>query len=439
MRVLWLGGVVLAVLLGLYALAGTSQALSLVALFLLGFIGLPLNPAMASRVMSLSNSGALINTMNTATICAGVTIGTWLAGVGIDVSGYRAPMRVGALLPLGTLATLLIARITDRHRAGSGRTAPAPAPRQLSAPARRPLPPRPTARRPFTSSLFASPFSRHCFCAIEPKRLDCPMGRPRKFDETRALTAVMNTFWQRGYEATSTRDLAESTGMGLSSLSNAFGGKRQLYLRALRRSYETNTVAQTELLGRPGPVRCSAQRVSRSHEAFGEGFLSGGGRCHQTPVTDLARLGIEERPRMRIIRVVPRERQPGAGPTAGLGHHRVQAHGAVDAQQPFPEQEDVQVLVLLFVADQQRGQRLSAPFPQPQGLVGQPATEHLRVVRFPVECGRVRRLGVHLAARPSLPQPPQSERQRKGEHLPVAHHELERRQVRGHLVGAVMQ
>lgn len=81
------------------------------------------------------------------------------------------------------------------------------------------------------------------------------MGRPRKFDETLVLTAAMNTFWQRGYEATSTRDLAESTGMGLSSLSNAFGDKRQLYLRALRRYYETNTAMQTELLGQSGPVK----------------------------------------------------------------------------------------------------------------------------------------------------------------------------------------
>ncbi|GHE82561.1 hypothetical protein GCM10017786_11790 [Amycolatopsis deserti] len=37
-------------------------------LFLLGFTGLPLNPAMAARVMRLSNSGAPVNTVNTATI-----------------------------------------------------------------------------------------------------------------------------------------------------------------------------------------------------------------------------------------------------------------------------------------------------------------------------------------------------------------------------------
>ncbi|MEU4837205.1 TetR/AcrR family transcriptional regulator [Nocardia testacea] len=81
------------------------------------------------------------------------------------------------------------------------------------------------------------------------------MGRPRKFDEPQALTAIMNTFWRRGYEATSTRDLAASTGMSLASLSNAFGDKRQLYLHALRRYYQTNTAVQTELLGRPGPVK----------------------------------------------------------------------------------------------------------------------------------------------------------------------------------------
>lgn len=135
MRVLWLGGVVQAVLLGLYALVATNQVLTLVALFLLGFAGMPLNPAMASRVMNLSNSGALINTMNTATICAGVTIGTWLAGIGIDAFDYHAPMWIGALLALGALATLLIARVTDRNHVESDRPAPAPAPAGLKSPA----------------------------------------------------------------------------------------------------------------------------------------------------------------------------------------------------------------------------------------------------------------------------------------------------------------
>ncbi|WP_454198649.1 TetR/AcrR family transcriptional regulator [Nocardia sp. Marseille-Q1738] len=81
------------------------------------------------------------------------------------------------------------------------------------------------------------------------------MARPRKFDETRAVNAAMEAFWRHGYEATSTRDLADCTGLGASSLYNTFGDKRQLYLRALRRYYETSTAEQTRVLRRPGPVK----------------------------------------------------------------------------------------------------------------------------------------------------------------------------------------
>ncbi|MGW8729977.1 TetR/AcrR family transcriptional regulator [Streptomyces sp. NPDC055808] len=81
------------------------------------------------------------------------------------------------------------------------------------------------------------------------------MARPRKFDETHALTSAMDAFWRHGYEATSTRDLADRTGLGQSSLYNTFGDKQQLYLRALRRYYDTTTAEQTALLRRPGPVK----------------------------------------------------------------------------------------------------------------------------------------------------------------------------------------
>ncbi|MFD1933309.1 MULTISPECIES: TetR/AcrR family transcriptional regulator [Nonomuraea] len=78
------------------------------------------------------------------------------------------------------------------------------------------------------------------------------MARPRQFDEDRVIGAAMDTFWRQGYEGTSTRDLCESTGLGPSSLYNTFGGKRQIYLRALERYYETATAEQLELLSGPG-------------------------------------------------------------------------------------------------------------------------------------------------------------------------------------------
>jgi len=59
------------------------------------------------------------------------------------------------------------------------------------------------------------------------------MARPREFDETAVLDVATQCFWNRGYEATSVRDLAENMGMTGASLYNAFGDKRSLYGRVL--------------------------------------------------------------------------------------------------------------------------------------------------------------------------------------------------------------
>lgn len=60
------------------------------------------------------------------------------------------------------------------------------------------------------------------------------MARPREFDEQKTLEAVAEAFWTHGYEATSTRDLAQRTGLTVTSLYNAFGDKQALFQRALQ-------------------------------------------------------------------------------------------------------------------------------------------------------------------------------------------------------------
>ena len=67
------------------------------------------------------------------------------------------------------------------------------------------------------------------------------MPRPREFNETAALEAALNCFWQRGYEATSVRDLAASMGLSAPSLYNAFGDKQALFARALERYLDCTT------------------------------------------------------------------------------------------------------------------------------------------------------------------------------------------------------
>ncbi|MFC5146129.1 TetR/AcrR family transcriptional regulator [Streptomyces aureoversilis] len=64
------------------------------------------------------------------------------------------------------------------------------------------------------------------------------MARPRKFDEERAVDAALEAFWAAGYEATSTQDLCDATGLGRSSIYNTFKSKHDLFRRALLRYME---------------------------------------------------------------------------------------------------------------------------------------------------------------------------------------------------------
>lgn len=74
------------------------------------------------------------------------------------------------------------------------------------------------------------------------------MARPRMFDEERALDAAMHTFWEKGYEATSTQDLCDATGLGRSSIYNTFKSKHDLFERALAHYIDTMTTAQLAVL-----------------------------------------------------------------------------------------------------------------------------------------------------------------------------------------------
>lgn len=71
----------------------------------------------------------------------------------------------------------------------------------------------------------------------------------------------MDLFWEKGYEATTTQDLCERTGLGRGSLYNAFGSKHRLYEESVRRYAETWAVAQLAELAKPGPARERLRRM----------------------------------------------------------------------------------------------------------------------------------------------------------------------------------
>ncbi|GAB3210116.1 TetR/AcrR family transcriptional regulator [Nocardia tengchongensis] len=80
------------------------------------------------------------------------------------------------------------------------------------------------------------------------------MARTKEFDPDTALRRALELFWEHGYEATSMADLVEHLGIAKASIYATFGGKRDLYLKALQRYLETTDPAIMAELSQPGPV-----------------------------------------------------------------------------------------------------------------------------------------------------------------------------------------
>ncbi|OHX12171.1 MFS transporter [Chromobacterium sphagni] len=99
--VLNLGLLALLATLVLLALCAQWRTLTAVCVFLLGFAGLPLNPAMVARVARVGGSGPMANSLHMAVVNLGLTFGAWAGGVCLEAGlGLRAPLWLGAALAL---------------------------------------------------------------------------------------------------------------------------------------------------------------------------------------------------------------------------------------------------------------------------------------------------------------------------------------------------
>ncbi|GAA0923509.1 TetR/AcrR family transcriptional regulator [Nonomuraea longicatena] len=80
------------------------------------------------------------------------------------------------------------------------------------------------------------------------------MARTKEFDPDAALQKALELFWERGYEATSMADLVAHLGVARASVYATFGGKRDLYLKALERYRRSRDAVLVEALSQPGPA-----------------------------------------------------------------------------------------------------------------------------------------------------------------------------------------
>ena len=102
-------------------------------------------------------------------------------------------------------------------------------------------------------------------------------GRPRKAEPEVALTAAMNAFWTKGYEATSMSDLTEATGLHKASLYQTFGDKHQLFVSALKLYFNKTAKAQKDSRnGEENPIKAIKASVDSTIDqcAQGKGCLA---------------------------------------------------------------------------------------------------------------------------------------------------------------------
>ena len=76
-------------------------------------------------------------------------------------------------------------------------------------------------------------------------------GRPRAFDEGKALDAAMRVFWAKSYEGATMSDLTEAMGINRSSMYAAFGDKESLYKLAIARYREGPMIYIRHALEKP--------------------------------------------------------------------------------------------------------------------------------------------------------------------------------------------
>jgi AcrR family transcriptional regulator len=84
-----------------------------------------------------------------------------------------------------------------------------------------------------------------------------PRGRPRSFDEAKALEKATQVFWSKGYDGATIDDLVDGMGVGRPSLYAVFGDKRAIFLRVLKAYAEKKGALAAKVLLSPQSLRDS--------------------------------------------------------------------------------------------------------------------------------------------------------------------------------------
>ena len=115
-------------------------------------------------------------------------------------------------------------------------------------------------------------------------------GRPRQFDEDHVLDALVQLFWDRGFEAASLSDMVAAADLNRSSLYKTFGSKDEVFFAAIDRYLADRLAVLDEVLGREGGLELVGEFLGTLRDRF----TTEGGRRGCLAVNTLTELGMRD-------------------------------------------------------------------------------------------------------------------------------------------------
>lgn len=108
LNIMLIGLTVLTIALFSFAIFAEYKTVAIIAIILIGLSGVPMNPAMMARIVSVAHPGPMVNAVHTSVINIGLGGGSYIGGLAITNGyGLRSGLWIGAVLAVLALASLL--------------------------------------------------------------------------------------------------------------------------------------------------------------------------------------------------------------------------------------------------------------------------------------------------------------------------------------------
>lgn len=107
-KIMLIGLSVLSISLFTFAIFAEYKTVAIISIILIGLSGVPMNPAMMARVVSVAHPGPMVNAVHTSVINIGLGGGSYIGGLAITNGyGLRSGLWIGAVLAIFALVSIL--------------------------------------------------------------------------------------------------------------------------------------------------------------------------------------------------------------------------------------------------------------------------------------------------------------------------------------------